>query len=209
MPTGYTANTADGNGESFRDFILHLSRGMGAYVHQRDDHPQTLPAERVPSDYYFTAMKAARVRLETVLNWTERDKEDNYLAEKNQYAIDEAKYKRDSEEIARRYDERLEEVMTAEWPKDDDNTDGFFEGLRKFAIGQIESGKKFDAHYRPSTPFEEVYPTVDRWYNLKVEAAGKSLEYASKSLADEFARCRKVNYITARLYKWVDEFGEE
>lgn len=208
MPTGYTANLHDGKEESLRDFLLHLARGMGAYIHQRDEDGSTPPKRRTVDEYYFNSVKGAQDRLDRLMGMDEFEQRMAYQKAEKEYNAENAEASMRDKAVAERYDARIAEVARLEFPRDDDETEEFFAGLRKFALDQLTESRKFDVHSRPYPAFKELYPTVESWYNQKVESAASSLAYAADSLKKEISRCRKVNNITDRLYKWVDEFGE-
>lgn len=208
MPTGYTSDLYDGKDDGsdagLGDFILQLSRGLGAYIHQRDEDGRVKPKGRTPDTWYKDNAEQAVKDLAALRKWTPEQKATAYADAKANYEKSNTDSYIRTEAMERRYRNRLGGVMSIEWPEDDDKTGEFFAGLKKFAREQLISSIEFDIHYPQDTPFEEVFGDVDAWYNRKVEGALRDVGYYTEKYEEEVKRCEQVNHITDRLYEFVE-----
>lgn len=208
MPTGYTSDLYDGKDDGsdagLPDFILQLSRGLGAYIHQRDDDYREPPKKRTPDSWHLEWAEKAEAEVKELKALTHDEIVARYRAARENYQKSNTESYLRTEAMERRYRNRLGGIMSIEWPEDDDKTGDFFAGLKKFARSQLTETIQFDIHYPDDTPWETIWPTVDAWYNDKVERAERNVEYYRSEYEKEVERCERINHITDRLYEFVE-----
>jgi len=188
MPTGHTSNLYNGKAESFEDFVLACARGMGAFIHQRDDSSCDKPALRTPSAYHAEAV----AKDEAALNaWNKAGDDDKYDQWRG-YENDTNRANRDrrakNEALRFRYDRRLKEVKAWSVPER-------LQSFKDFMIDQIESSIKFDC-----SDYQQDVLEYDEWADQQAGYLLRSLESSQKSFDADIKRCAEQNQYAAALY---------
>lgn len=192
MPTGYTADVADGKVTDFRTFALRCARQFGATIMQRDDPLDEPPKHREPSDYYEKQLAQAKARYAELVAMTPEQAEDAARAEYGQRRAQAAEWQRKKDETRNRYNAMLAEVMAWEPPTAE------HVGLKKFMIDQLVESRKFDCHNYASDEVERL-DGAD-WLERERTRTFESIGRYAKEVAEEQARCDGANAWIDALY---------
>lgn len=189
MPTGYTADVADGKITDFKTFALRCARAFGATIMQRDDPMDDPPKKREETEYYQNRLKESVNELEELkalsLDACEIKSDNEYNESMTYYRKSVAKYAA----IKKRYLSMLEDVESWEPP-----TENHFE-LKKFMREQLQKSLKFDCDYEPSRPKRK---TAEEWKLDRMQLLGRNVEYYAKESQEEKERCQSTN-------KWIED----
>lgn len=192
MPTGYTADVADGKITDFRSFALQCARAFGALITMRDEpYSAPIPEAFEPSEYHAAKAAEAEKRLLDIEAMTPEQIASAYSVAMQKMRQDhENELARDAE-ISGRYKAMLEKVSTWEPP-----TSEHVE-LKKFMQSQLEESIRFDCGFSR----EMVLPTEAEWFVARMDDARRSLAYYRKEQAAEIERVRGHNEWLANLRK--------
>lgn len=144
MPTGYTADVADGKITELSEWVWQCARGMGALIMMRDEPYGTpIPERFEPSDYHGKALAEAQAALAEFramgpAEWQAAADADlaARVARFEEWAVD--------KRIRRgRYNAMIKKVKAWKNPP---------EGIKDFMLEQLHRGRDFDC------------PESDRWY---------------------------------------------
>lgn len=185
MPTGYTAGVADGSVTEFEPFIWQLARGMGALVTMRDDHwDAPVPEAFEPSAYSADRLAELRTERERLYALSDAEAQAEADQEHSAYLAARGKYFADNAARRDRYEAMIAKVKA--WTAAP-------EGIKEFALEQLERGLEFDCPTDPRYYREE--PTRDgaEWKRGKLAKVGKSVEYHAEQDAKERARTEGRN----------------
>lgn len=194
MPTGYTAQIADG--QEFTDFVLSCARAFGACVHQRDDSISERPRKIEERSYHEERLEQAKaefLRLNTLLP-KERDE---FGAKAQQEEID-SHQRRFNEKIVLRskYDEMLAKVIAWQPPSQDHIN------LKQFMIDQINDSIKHDCDTKYD--LDELHKASTAkprdFYNRAVKAAQWEIDYHTEQNQKEKDRKNGANLWIEQLY---------
>lgn len=180
MPTGYTAEIADGI--SFEKFVLRCARAFGALIDMRDDPMDAeIPDEFKPSDYHQKKLETARVELAEAKSITLEDAavkaEQNYRKELEQHE----KYLADKKELKTKYTAMLQ--LVKEWqPPTPDHAE-----LKNFMVQQITESINFDCNTSYNKP--PKLHIAHEWLDQKINECLESVAYHSTELEKEIERC--------------------
>lgn len=191
MPTGYTADVADGKVSDLKPFALRLARGMGALIMMRDyawDAP--IPERFEPSTY--NAERLAEVQAERQRLYAMSDEEAQREANAEHAAWVESREKSRAEHVERRkrYDAMLEKVRA--WQ-------GAPEGIKEFGIEQLERGRDFDCPEPWRYWSEEPPKDGAAWKSAKLDKVAHDVQYHSAEHGKEVARTEGRNAWLAQL----------
>lgn len=196
MPTGYTADVADGIVTDFRTFALTCARAFGATVMQRDDPTNEPPKHREMPAYYgeeLAKSEAEQARL-AALTLTEAEME--MLTEREESIAYRDEYRAKKAATRSRYESMLAHVEAWEAPTADHG------GLKSFMAEQIRQSIDFDCGgaYEPAIP--DVRPAAAWLTDKRVQAAAE-VARNRKSIAEEQERCDTANAWIDALYESV------
>ena len=208
MPTGYTAKVYEGTEESIKTFLAHAARGLGAYIHQRDEGSDVDPDVREYNKYSFASVTQAADRLHQLHLLSKSDRVMRYYRAKNESDRVMQEMETNRAELAARFDEFIDALDEVDFPVDDPVAGEFFKGLKSFAEQQLTDSKRYDASEYPTKSFDELYPTPEEWYNAELLRAAKSVAYSADHLVDEIERVQKQNAIHARFVEFLDSLDK-
>lgn len=190
MPTGFTSNIYNNNIESFEAFVLYCARGMGAFMHQRDNSTKEMPSLRKIGDYYFKALAQAEAKLYKFNSLGSAELNDMYWEEADQHGKAERDSYENKEALKARYETRLAEVRAWKVPE-------ILESFKEFMEDQLTSSINFDCkHYKSYFPL-----TFDEWVETKRERLQSAVDYAQQNLNDEVRRVKEQNAYALALYE--------
>lgn len=197
MPTGYTAELYEGDGQSFEKFVWSCARGMGALIMMRDDPSNAPIPERFEprTDYYDTALAAAEARLVELRGMTAEEILQANLNERAEVLASRAKQAVKRSDLRRRYEAMLAEVAAWEPPTED------HQGLKKLMVDQLTESIRFDC----GKPGEEIrYPPMPEadpanWFEEQIAKAERNIEHHTVERAKEIERTESRNGWLAEL----------
>jgi len=185
MPTGYTAQIADGM--TFDEFVWRCARGMGALIDMRDDPLSAHVPERFePSPYHIEKQAAARAEIQRLLGLSMAEAtaaaEQEFLAAQARHAD----AIREHDDLRMKYEVMLEKVRAWKPPTPD------HEGMKKFMIEQLVSSIDFDcdnSYYLEHPPHRLSGPD---WLAEKISGAQHDDHYHTNEYTKEVERveCR-------------------
>lgn len=184
MPTGYTADVQSGKVTEFPEFAMQCARAFGALISMRDDPSGTpIPDEFTPSPYHEDQIEAARANLSKLMAMTV-DEQDVAMRQEHADAVAYwHKSRADREREKSRYEAMLAHVKA--WrPPTPDHVE-----MKKFMVEQLAGSIEFDC--RPSTAPCPAIGSRSDWYEAKIKAAKKDIDYHVTAHAEEVERCRK------------------
>jgi hypothetical protein len=183
MPTGYTADIADGI--TFQKFAMNCARAFGALIALRDEPAGAEIPEFKPSAYYDTSLAEARERLTRLLALTPDEAEDEALRAHLNAEEARAKYAREKEALRLKYEAMLADVEAWRPPTPD------HQGLKNFMREQITESIRFDCG--ESAREGATKQAGAEWLAAAIADAERSVAYHAKSRDEEHARVAERN----------------
>lgn len=184
MPSGYTADVADGKITTLREFALRCARGMGALITMRDeDWDAPIPEELQPSTaYHDEALARARARLAELETLSPAECERRAEVE-HQAAIESHQAgERERTETRNRYGAMIAQVVRWETEAD---------GIKSFMLDQLHQSRDFDCGGLADAP-----PTrgdATQWREAALRKARRDIEYHAAEREKEIARTADRN----------------
>ncbi len=185
MPTGYTADVADGKVTELEPFVMQLARGMGALILMRDSpHDAPIPEAFEPSDYHTKKLVDLRAERDSIRALTEAQAQ--VAADVAIAAYDDARRKAEQEHTDRynRYNAMLAKIVG--WQ-------GAPEGIKEFGLEQLRSGRDFDCRQ----PFKYWMPAPERdgaaWRDAELARLHREIEYHATEHAKDCERTEGRN----------------
>lgn len=196
MPTGYTADVADGKVTDFRTFALRCARAFGATIMQRDNPMDELPKHREPSSYEAQRVETARADIARWDAMTVAEAQNAMLAEYEARLSQLREWQAKSTEEQNRYNAMAAQVVHWTPPTPD------HDGLKSFMLEQLRMSRE-GSDWVPKPPPRPEISDAASWLALKREAARQSLANALEALNEEELRCAKANAWIDALYQSV------
>jgi hypothetical protein len=201
MPTGYTAEVANGNITEFPDFAKRCARAMGALVTMRDMSLDAPFPERIEADtdYYRKSLEGHVAELTTTVAWDEEtaDKEahTSYLRAFKSHL----QSVRSNRQQRKRYETMAAQVEA--WvPPTEDHV-----GLKTFMAEQLASSIDFDTGYDPEK-YRPVRLTGEEYKAQRIADLARSISYDTEHLFGEEDRAAEpsgwVQDLQASLTEW-------
>ncbi|MCP4741418.1 MAG: hypothetical protein GY871_04205 [Actinomycetales bacterium] len=196
MPTGYTYKVANGECVEFEDFALQCARGMGLFMHMRDD-PADFPLRYPPEPKYQREALARAVKERQALESMPLEERIQYLRDaRTRSAAEKRSWREDDAAENARY-EAMQAKVDA-WEPADGND--FFSGLKQFMGEQLALSRQ--AGTTPSQPKEVGAAEAEEWLAMLVGS-----EERSRERLDE-AEARHLEFIRL-IDLFCDEMGVE
>ena len=209
MPTGYTSHIYDGTEESVKTYLNRVARGIGYYIHQYQDDPDAAPEASKVSDCRWEEVGRDYAALVGLRNMSPGDKQAGYDESKARYEKNYEEMEARYDELRTRYDQFIQDVTDIDFPVDDPEAGEFFKSLRKLALDQLAQAKDADTAPYGFRPFKEIYPTVEDWYQSRVEVASRSLSRSAERLHDELEKVAKQNVVHKHFTEFLSSLDEE
>lgn len=196
MPTGYTADVADGTVTDLRTFAMCLARGMGACVMMRDDPMiAPIPERFEPSDYNAKKLAEAKAERDRLYAMTADEAEIAAKAEYDEAVAYNNERRTDIEVRRKRYLNMIEAVE--KWQ-------GAPEGIKRFALEQLNSGMDFDCPRNWQPYRDETILSGEEWRTAALEKVAKDIEYHAAEDAKERERAEGRNAWIAQLRRSLE-----
>jgi len=193
MPTGYTADVADGKVTDFRTFALTCARAFGATVMQRDDPLSEMPKHREMPDFYGEWLAKSEAEQARLGAMTLDEAEIEMAAERDAAIAYRDEYLARKAAERARYESMLAEVEAWEPPTFDHAE------LKSFMAKQLRESIDFDCggSYEPAVP---DIRSAQAWLADKRAKAAADVARNLKSIAEEQERCDSANAWIDALY---------
>ncbi len=198
MPTGYTADVADGKVTDFRTFALRCSRAFGATIMQRDNPMDELPQHRVESDFYARELDKDVAELTRFQAMSDAEAQMAMEAEAADIRQQRDEYQAEKAEKRARYEAMLTEVERWEAPTPDHIN--FKDFMRKQLLESIDFDCS-DFIY----PKEPTITDAVLWRLGKCGQLARDIARDREEIAKERERCRNANAWIDALYESLGE----
>jgi len=193
MPTGYTADVANGEVSDFRTFALRCARAFGATILQRDDPANDPPKHKAVGEYYLTAVEAARAEVAGFDAMTVERADRQMRAERTRAVRAHAERAAERTAKRNRYNAMLADVVGWSPPTAE------HQGLKDFMVQQLTESRAFDCSGEYDTPPAPL-GTASDWLETQRADARRRLARAEESLREEQERCAGANAWIDALY---------
>lgn len=193
MPSGYTADVADGKVSDFKTFALRCARAFGALIEMRDDDMNAPLRMPEPSSYHANALAEARQRLAEVSAMTLEDAEPRAEAAYREAVA--GWEQRRGEQIAT--EQRYRAMLTAveAWtPPSPEH-----EEMKRFMRKQLLESIDWDCE-RPMSP-QPTRESALQWLSRAQGRAVKDVAYHEEQLAEEHQRI-------AERRQWIQQLQD-
>ena len=184
MPTGYTAQVADGTITTLKDYALKCARAFGALASLRDTPLSEPLVERLePDPYYKEDMVESMADLKNFKSLNDKELQ---VLHKQEYSNDIDSYEKrlkKTQEEQDRYKRMLREVNEYVALSSDHIA------LKEFMKSQLEDSIKYDS-YKPSKPKLQGF---EEWKQDRMRALEQKVDYSSKAYNKELERTSKNN----------------
>lgn len=197
MPTGYTADVADGTITDLPTFAMKLARGMGALIMMRDEPSNApIPDEFKPSTYNADKLAEAQAERERITAMSDEECQAAADAAVADYDKERAEAEANHAVRRQRYISMLDKVTAWE---------GAPEGIKDFAISQLGESMHFDC--REPFRFYQDRPSNDgkQWRKAALEKALKDIAYHAKAQSEENERTENRNAWLRQLRKSLQD----
>jgi hypothetical protein len=191
MPTGYTADVADGKITDLSAFALLCARGMGALITMRDEPwDAPIPEQFEPSDYHAKKLDELRQRRQDIYNLTNAEADAVAKAEYEDGLASKARWAADKADRRQRYEAMI--ALVEPWERAPD-------GLKEFMLEQLHSGMDFDCPLDQTYWNEPVLLSGSDWRRARLSEIERDFLYHSKEDGKERARTDGRNAWIAQL----------
>lgn len=207
MATGYTHKTMEGT-DTLGEMLANMARGMGAYIHQRDEPPSTGLTKRTEASYAQESYEKYLREHEDLCTWDAQRILDEYAEAEAEYEKARADYFAKNKLVRERYETRIAEVEAIDWPEDTEDTDGFWKGYREFVMSQLKDSLEFDCPENSSLyadSFAELHPDANEWYVSRVQNSRRVLNNSKEYLDKQNQRVAQQNAIHEQLMRLLAE----
>lgn len=183
MPTGYTADVADGKVTDFAKFAMQCARAFGALVSMRDEPSDAaIPETFEPCDYHVNALRDARAELARLKGMT-IDEQEAACRKASQEAQDFwDRYEAEKVAKRKRYEAMLARVEAWEPPTSEHVP------MKEFMSKQLRESIDFDCG--PAYCARPEPKKRSEWYVKEIEEAASNVARHEAEHAKEVERAR-------------------
>jgi hypothetical protein len=201
MPTGYTADVADGKVTELEDYILDVSRGMGFAIHLRDSGIKGKIPYDTERSYYKEDYEKAVKKLDDWNNKSEIDKRVQFEKEMHEERNRLNGYLSEKRKTKANYENMIAKVEAWEVPE-------FLESTKEFALSQLKESVTFDCagDYYERSKEEAENRRYEDWVAGKESSLFSDVEYSLNRWKEEKHRVAERNRYIKALY---DSLGLE
>jgi len=194
MPTGYTADVADGKITDFTEYALQCARNFGACIMLRDEPLSSEIPEFEPSDYNAKQLAKSEQELSQFLAMNESQRRELHKSEhdKNVETAD-LGIAEEQEQLAR-YNAMLEKALRFKSPSPE------HDNYAKFLVSQLEESIRFDCG---GSYYNELKQPIafEAWQSKKIKDLHRDIEYHRNAHREEVERTESRN-------RWVRQLKE-
>lgn len=190
MPTGYTADVADGKVTEFHDFALNCARAFGALIALRDYPEAPIPAAFKPHTWSKDRLAEEEAKLKELESLTPKQAELRAFREYEEAARDRRRLNEKNELQRERYETMLVKVRSWKIPSPDHAE------MKKFMVDQLEESIRFDCNYVYNEP---TRLSGAAWLEERITKAKNSIAYHTREWQKEVERTEESNRWVADL----------
>lgn len=194
MPTGYTADVADGKITDFTEYAIQCARAFGACIMLRDEPMSSEIPEFEPSDYNAKALAKAEHDLSHFLAMNESQRRELHQAEHAKNVETANRGIAEKKEQLARYNAMLEKALQFKSPSPE------HENYAKFLVSQLEESIRFDCG---GSYYNELKQPIafEAWQSNRIKYLHLEIEYHRKAHREEVERTESRN-------RWVRQLKE-
>ena len=194
MPTGYTADVADGNITDFTEYALQCARNFGACIMLRDEPLSSEIPEFQPSDYNANALAEAEKTLSQFLAMKESQRREVHAAEHAKNIEAAERGIAEKAEQRHRYEAMLAKARAFKSPSPD------HDNYAKFLVSQLEESIQWDCG---TSYYDELKQPIafEAWQSKNINELQRDIEYHRNAHREEEER-------TASRNRWVRQLKE-
>lgn len=195
MPSGFTAEF-ENREPSFEEFVWRCARGMGVFIHMRDDSmdaPLRLPTEEDFSGYHEESLERAAKNLKKYSNMALDTAKVLMNKQYDEMIADTKKAIKEKSALKKRYENMLSKVRGWTPPTSE------HKNFKKFMIEQLEQSMEWDCNVKYYVErLEAPRQTAREWLNDMVTQAQYDIEYHTKHIAEDRERNKeRVEWVQA------------
>lgn len=194
MPTGYTADVANGKITDFTEYALQCARAFGACIMLRDEPMSSEIPEFEPSDYNAKALAKAEHDLSQFLAMDETQRRELHATEHAKNIEAAERVIADKKEQQQRYETMLAKAKEFKSPSAD------HDNYAKFLVSQLEESIQWDCGTSYYDEMKEPM-TFEAWQSKRIEDLHRDIEYHRKAHREEVERTESRN-------RWVRQLKE-
>lgn len=173
MPSGYTSSIYEGENPTFKEFALKAARGMGAFIHQRDESLETGIRMREVDKHYPERLSKARVGL---IKAQQMSTEDARIGAAREFQEERDHAYKNNERAARlEHDYRAMLMEVHEWHPPTPEHIGF----KQFMVDQLTDSLNFDVHFIDEDAITQKSP--EEYKADQIQRAERELKWATES----------------------------
>lgn len=184
MPTGYTADIADGKAVTFEEFAWGCARAFGALITMRDDpRDAEIPGRFEPSSYHADEYEKALVKLAEVKAWSMEKARQEADATYHRAHTAWVESQERQKAMRARYEAILDQAMAWEPPSPE------HQGFKDFMVEQLTESMRFDCPEEGRSWWSEPTPLGAADYrDEQIAKAQRDIEYHAEQHAAEVER---------------------
>lgn len=196
MPSGYTADVAEGKVTSLKEFALTCARAFGALIEMRDEpHDAPIPKQfEVDTSHYDEVINDAQVDLDRLLNSTPEELETLCLARNERVKEYSLERLRKNEDTRANYLSMIAKVEA--WEDAPEN-------MKEFMLQQLNDSLKYDVSDDPLKYCDTVM-NVEEWVESETESLRRQIENYTEYREEEIARVKDRNEWLAKFHKSIE-----
>ncbi len=194
MPTGYTADVADGKITDFTEYALQCARAFGACIMLRDEPLSSEIPEFDPSDYNAKALAEAEKSLSQFLAMNESQRREVHAAEHAKNIETAERGIAEKAEQRQRYEAMLAKAKAFKSPSPD------HDNYAKFLVSQLEESIRFDCG---TSYYDQLKQPIafEAWQAKKIKDLHRDIEYHRNAHREEVERTESRN-------RWVRQLKQ-
>lgn len=197
MPTGYTADVADGNITDFTEYALQCARNFGACVMLRDEPLSSDIPIFEPSDYHQTALEKARQELIEFESMTKEQRLEFKNAKYDGMIKSNNKIVAEKKIELKRYEAMLEKARAYKSPSPD------HDNYAKFLVEQLEESIKWDC----DTSYYENTPEKSSFEYWETETLGDLHHSIARHEKEYQKEIERINTRNEWVFKLKESLG--
>jgi len=194
MPTGYTADVADGKITDFTEYALQCARAFGACIMLRDEPMSGEIPEFKPSNHNLESMERAEKDLSAFLAMNARQRRELHAKQQAERIASAERGLADNRQARERYEAMLRKAKEFQPPSPDHKK------YAEFLVSQLEESIQFDCR---DSYYEELKQPIDFdiWQTKRIKELHRDIEYHRNAYKEEVERTESRN-------RWVRQLKE-
>lgn len=194
MPTGYTADVADGKITSFKEYALQCARAFGACITLRDEPLSSEIPEFEADDYYLKSLQEEKQRLAEFMAMNQEQRQELYQKQcDNNKKIAEEEIERIAK-VRERYEAMLAKAKAFKPPSAKHHS------FAIFLVEQLEESIRHDCNSDYYSKLQE-YPKYEEWEKEYISDLEWSINYYEEAYKKNLKNVEDRN-------KWVKQLKE-